>query len=207
MSISFDQRNSTIQSNSVSLQSALSSYSSTTSISPGSVEEMKFFLDMDGVLTDFTGACEKLGEHMMLWYNSDKERFWKRITSAGPEFWSEMPWIAGGRDLHRFLIDSGFCPTILSALPNPDRKKASANARTGKIRWLRKELGPQYANNAILCFRPEKALQSGASRILIDDNPENIFEWEEAGGTGILHKNANRTVRRLNRILEVEQQL
>jgi hypothetical protein len=206
MSTFLNQHNS-IRSNSVNLQEALSAFSSAIPIYPRHVEEVKLFLDMDGVLTDFMGACEKLGEHMALWYDSDKEHFWKCVTSAGPEFWSEMSWMAGGRELHRFLIDSGFFPTILSALPNPDRKRALVNARTGKIRWLRKELGVQYASNAILCFRPEKALQSGASRVLIDDNPENILEWEEAGGRGILHKNTNRTIRCLNRIIETEHHL
>jgi hypothetical protein len=205
MSIFLDQQNS-IQRNEIKFQKALSAYSSTLPISPMPAEGIKLFLDMDGVITDFMEACEKLGEHMVLWYDSDKERFWKLVASAGPEFWSEMSWMAGGRELHRFLIYSGFCPTILSALPNPGRKKALANARTGKIRWLRKELGVQYASNAILCFRPEKALQSGASRVLIDDNSENILEWEEAGGIGILHKNANRTIRCLNKILEMEHQ-
>ncbi|AKB35992.1 hypothetical protein MSSAC_1402 [Methanosarcina siciliae C2J] len=166
---------------------------------------MKVFLDMDGVLTDFTGACELLGEHMMFWYTTDKERFWRHITAAGADFWSEMPWMEGGRELHCFLKRTGLHPTILSALPNPDRKFALINARKGKIEWLKKELGTPYANNAILCFRPEKALQSGTSRVLIDDNSENIHEWEEAGGTGILHKNANRTIRCLGRIVEKEQ--
>jgi hypothetical protein len=93
-----------------------------------------------------------------------------------------MPWMTGGKELHGFLKSSGLYPTILSALPSPDRKIAMANARKGKIEWLKKELGDPYANDAILCFRPEKALQSGSSRILIDDNSNNIREWEEAGG-------------------------
>ena len=206
MSISLNQRNS-VKSSSVNSQKVLSIYSSAISREPGPAEGVKLFLDMDGVLTDFMGACEKLGENMTLWYDSDKERFWRKVACAGPEFWSEMPWMAGGRELHRFITDSGFCPTILSALPNPNRKRALDNARTGKIYWLRKELGVQYASNAILCFRPEKALQSGNSRILIDDNPENILEWEEAGGRGVLHKNTNRTVKCLNKILEVEYRL
>jgi hypothetical protein len=204
MPITFDQRNF-IQSRPVSLQSALSGYSSAMSFSSRHVQEIKLFLDMDGVLTDFTGACEKLGEHMMLWYSSDKERFWDRIISAGEEFWSEMPWMTEGKELHGFLKNSGFCPTILSALPNPEREKALANARKGKIQWLREELGTQYANNAILCFRPEKALRSGISKILIDDNSENIREWEEAGGTGILHKNTSRTIQCFNKILEANE--
>jgi hypothetical protein len=142
---------------------------------------------------------------MMLWYSSDKERFWKQITEAGAEFWSEMPWMAGGWELHRFINSSGFCPTILSALPNPGRGKALANAKDGKIKWLRKELGISYAEDVILCFRPEKAMQSGNARILIDDNSENIREWEEAGGIGILHKNAGRTIRCFDKVLEAEK--
>jgi len=164
-------------------------------------ENIKIFLDMDGVLTDFTGACEMLGDSMMLWYNSDKELFWKFIASAGIEFWSKMPWMTGGKELYSFIKNSGFCPTILSALPSPERKKALIYARAGKLEWLRKELGTDYAGNAILCFRPEKALQSGISRVLIDDNSENIHEWEEAGGIGILHKNSYQTIQSFNKIL------
>ena len=204
MPISFNQHSS-IQNNPISFQKALSSYSSDISYSSEPVEEIQLFLDMDGVLTDFTGACEKLGDDMMLWYSKDKDLFWKKITYAGTEFWSGMPWMSGGRELHGFLKSSGFFPTILSALPGPDRKKALANAREGKIKWLRKELGVSYAETAILCFRPEKALQSGIARILIDDNSENIHEWEEAGGIGILHKNTSRTIRCFSKVLEVEQ--
>lgn len=167
-------------------------------------ENIKIFLDMDGVLTDFAGACEKLGDNMMLWYNSDKELFWKFIASAGIEFWSKMPWMTGGKELYSFIKNSGFCPTILSALPGPERKKALTYARAGKLEWLRKELGTDYAGNAVLCFRPEKALQSGVSRVLIDDNSENIHEWEEAGGIGILHKNADYTIHCFNKILNKE---
>lgn len=175
--------------------------------SSGQNSNLKVFLDMDGVLTDFTGACEKLNEYMMVWYAADRDRFWKHITEAGAGFWSDMPWMDGGKELHRFLKNSGLHPTILSALPSPERKLAMANARKGKIEWLKKELGTPYANNAILCFRQEKALQSGISRILIDDNKDNIREWEEAGGTAILHKNTNRTIRCLGRIVKEEQKI
>jgi hypothetical protein len=204
MPITFDQRNS-IQNNPVSFQRSLSSHPSDISFTPEPIEEIKLFLDMDGVLTNFTAACEKLGDNMMFWYSSDRELFWKKITSAGIEFWSEMSWMPGGQELHSFLKFSGFCPTILSALPGPERKKALTNAREGKIKWLSKELGPSYAETAILCYRPEKALQSGVSRVLIDDNSENIREWEEAGGIGILHKNSSRTIRCFSKVLEVEQ--
>ncbi len=204
MSTTFFNQHKSIQNSQVSFQKALSSHSSDILFPSEPVEEIKLFLDMDGVLTDFTGACEKLGDNMMSWYSSDREFFWKKIASAGIEFWSEMRWMPGGRELHGFLKSSGFCPTILSALPGPERKKALTNAREGKIKWLRKELGSSYAENAILCYRPEKALQSGAARVLIDDNSENICEWEEAGGIGILHKNTSRTIRCFGKIF-IEQ--
>ncbi len=204
MPISFNQHN-LIQSNPVSFQRSISNHSLDISFSPKPVEEIKLFLDMDGVLTDFTAACEKLGGNMMFLYSNDRELFWKKITSAGIEFWSEMSWMPGGQELHSFLRSSGLCPTILSALPGPERKKALFNAREGKIKWLRKELGSSYAEAAILCYRPEKALQSGISRVLIDDNSENIREWKEAGGIGILHKNTSRTIRCFSKVLEVEQ--
>jgi hypothetical protein len=180
-------------------------FNSSASPSFGQDPDLKVFLDMDGVLTDFTGACEKLNEHMMIWYATDKERFWKHITAAGAGFWSDMPWMTGGKELLGFLKSSSLHPTILSALPYPDRKVAMVNARKGKIEWLKKELGTPYANDAILCFRPEKALQSGVSRVLIDDNSENIREWEEAGGTAILHKSTGRTIKCLGKIIEKEE--
>lgn len=204
MSVSLNQHNY-IQKNSESFLEFQSNYSSDNSFSSGPLEGIKLFLDMDGVLTDFTAACEKIGGNMMFWYSTDRELFWKKITSAGIEFWSEMSWMPGGQELHGFLRSSGLCPTILSALPGPERKKALINAREGKIKWIRKELGPSYAEAAILCYRPEKALQSGFSRVLIDDNSENIREWEEAGGIGILHKNTSRTIRCFTKVLKVEQ--
>ena len=191
MPIYFDQRNfsqgNSSQGNSISPQNTLPGYSPVLSFSQ-TVARIKLFLDMDGVLTDFTGACEKLGENMVFLYSTDKERFWKRVSSAGTGFWADMPWMEGGKELHGFLKSSGFSPKILSALPNPDLKAALAHARKGKRSWLRRELGICYAEEAILCFRPEKALHSGISRVLIDDNSDNIREWEEAGGIGILRE-------------------
>jgi hypothetical protein len=73
------------------------------------------------------------------------------------------------------LSDNTFCT------PESGRKKALANAKEGKPKCSGSNLESNTQNNAILCFRPEKALQSGISRVLIDDNSQNIREWEEAG--------------------------
>ena len=37
--------------------------------------------------------------------------------------------------------------------------------------------------------------------ILIDDHSKNIREWEAAGGTGVVHKNVNSTIKQLKGLL------
>ncbi|WP_269850150.1 hypothetical protein [Methanosarcina horonobensis] len=79
----FPARNSLIQGSSLSLYSS-SQADSSDSLSFGQDLQLKVFLDMDGVLTDFTGACERLSEHMMFWYTADKERFWSTLQRQEP---------------------------------------------------------------------------------------------------------------------------
>jgi len=131
-------KNRRIQDNFLSLQKSFPA-SSPAPPSSGQNPNLKVFLDMDGVLTDFTGACEKLSEHMMVWYAADRERFWKHITAAGAGFWSDMPWMAGGRELHSFLKSSELHPTILSALPSPGKKNSYGQCQKRKKGVVRKK--------------------------------------------------------------------
>lgn len=40
---------------------------------------------------------------------------------------------------------------------------------------------------------------TGPESVLIDDREKTIREWEAAGGTGILHRSAEKTVQELKR--------
>jgi len=85
-------------------------------------------------------------------------------------------------------------PTILSS---PTRHPSSVE---GKKKWLKENLpGVPY----IIESKKEKYAEPGA--ILIDDREKNIKKWEDAGGIGILYKNAESTIKKLDEIMAKEK--
>ena len=88
---------------------------------------------------------------------------------------------------------------ILTALP---KMKVVPKAEQHKKEWLAKyfpqllvdfNIGPYAVNKQEFC-------QEGY--ILIDDSVKNIPQWNAKGGIGILHKNANSTIRKLKNHVE-----
>jgi len=141
---------------------------------------MKLFLDMDGVLTDFT---KKLTE--LLGHTVDKDfkdpKIWDAISKAGKEFWSKMEWLTGA---HQFFKDlKKFDPTILSS---PSNHPSSIE---GKKEWLKEEL-PKVP----YLIKKNKETYAAPDAILIDDREDNIKKWEDNGGIGILHKSIPKTM-------------
>jgi hypothetical protein len=45
-----------------------------------------------------------------------------------------------------------------------------------------------------------KQKYAGENKILIDDRADNISDWKNAGGIGILHKTANQTINELKQL-------
>lgn len=81
---------------------------------------------------------------------------------------------------------------ILSGIPNP--KRGILTAGEDKISWAHRILSPDLKVNIVL--REEKPqCCTGKDCILIDDLEKNISAWEEMGGTGILFKSAEKTMR------------
>lgn len=152
------------------------------------------YLDLDGVCTKFIDSCiiannldpDKI---IPLWksnhrgtFNAYKvfgisnSEFWKKVESAGEEFWSEMgdyPWF---KELYNelskigkvyFLTSPSQCPSSLS----------------GKLKWLQKHFNKGFKDYVIT---PYKELLAGPGRYLIDDFPENIEKFKEAGGNAFL---------------------
>ena len=176
--------------------------------------QYKVFLDMDGCLTDFEKAFEEatqnsnkdvppangLGPHEYE-ETHGKKTFWTAIEAAGEEFWSEMDWMPDGKKLWAYV--SQFDPTILSA-PSRDPR-----CITGKVKWLKKNVSlPNYdvqlkskrgwdGQSKIILNANKGKYATGPQDILIDDTPKKIKMWMEAGGTGILHTNADDTIRQL----------
>lgn len=64
-----------------------------------------------------------------------------------------------------------------------------------KRQWLEKN-GIWYKQNFVIT-RQEKQQFAGEWHVLIDDHPENVQQFNDAGGIGILHKSAQETINEL----------
>ena len=58
----------------------------------------KIFLDMDGVIVNFRGQCEKYE-----CINGNKVN-WEVVHQGGPEFWEEMEWLPEGKELYEWIL-------------------------------------------------------------------------------------------------------
>ncbi len=162
-------------------------------------DRYRIYLDMDNVITDFNNACNSICPGLIELHQTDKDEFWKIIESRGITFWSEMPWKIDGRELIHYLLN--YKTTILSAHPNPKRGILTDFSKKGKIKWLSREISGDFARQAIICRRSDKTSYANPTSILVDDNEENILNWQNAGGIGILHTDAERSIERLQNIL------
>jgi hypothetical protein len=130
----------------------------------------RLFVDMDGVLTDWMGQYTKFGGKP---FESHDDIDWEVAESI--EFWSEMGWLEGGKDLWKSLTHLD--PIILSS------PGASRFAREGKQMWIKKNLG-ERVNSIITEVKQD---YSDPRSILIDDMAKNIDPWVADDGIGILY--------------------
>ncbi|MDX1700382.1 MAG: hypothetical protein R3250_07175, partial [Melioribacteraceae bacterium] len=83
-------------------------------------------------------------------------------------------------------------------------RQEDEDGRAGKERWVRRELGPSWLeNNFIPVGSGGKTKYAKPNAILIDDYDTNVDPFIEAGGQGIVHKNADDTIRQLKKLLKV----
>lgn len=149
------------------------------------------FCDMDGVLCDFDSRFKQYGgmspKEYESKYNGDK--FWELITKIGYKFWSEMPWMIDGKKLWSYI--EKYNPILLSA------PSSHSSSRYGKRLWVEHNI-PNH--KLILSDRSKKQNYSKKNRILIDDRDDTISEWNLKGGIGILHTNADDTIKQLKNL-------
>jgi len=143
---------------------------------------------MDDVLTDFKTSFEKIdGSTIKEIDKQGDDIFWNHIAKGGLEFWSKMLWMKDGKTLWKFIKDLNV--EILSA---PPRK-----LHEGKKIWVKQNLGNIILN---LIHARNKKNFAHKKAILIDDMIENILQWKSAGGIGILHTSAVKTIKELKNL-------
>lgn len=142
------------------------------------------FVDLDGVLVDFERGYEMLYGHHP--HKVEEFKMWLTIKN-NIDHWTQLPAMPGALQLWAFV--ARWNPTILTGCPS----QGYANAAEGKRKWCVRELGSDV--NVITTYSRYKPKHMKApGDILIDDMQKNIDRWNEAGGRGVLHLTAERTI-------------
>jgi len=153
------------------------------------------YCDMDGVIADFDSGFESITQ-----LNPDQiqqDEMWAKIEAHGKaKFFSELPWMPGGKELWAFVSQNFLQVKILTALGKSDA--VDKQTTTGKRDWLRKNV-PNLQDSDIIMVanKHKKRHYSKPGDIIIDDTEVVIQEWLKKGGIGILHKTAHNTISKL----------
>ena len=162
----------------------------------------KIYFDMDGVLADFDRGVRELcgmvsqdpnGEQDEAW----DDLMWEKIREIG-HFYDRLEPMPGAKELFDAVYGkTGDRCEILTGIPK--EKRGIVTAEEDKRAWMKRMLSDQVVVN--VCYRAEKIQKcTGPDCILIDDLEKNIREWRDAGGTGILHRSAEETLRELQEL-------
>jgi 5'(3')-deoxyribonucleotidase len=164
---------------------------------------VKIFLDMDGVLSDFVGQCEKVFE-TKIYEMFDKpegvpgysvpellgitmEEFWEKIDDHD-EFWPDMPMYPWAQELYAYCLELGETFILSTPSENP-------GSLMDKRLWLTNNFGITHPEKYI--FTGAKYLLAKPDCLLIDDYDSHCEKFNAAGGMVVLFPrpwNANREV-------------
>ena len=166
-----------------------------------------------GCLTDFSKRFQEIKSNKRGLTPEEYDKvngkysMWRLIGQEGIEWWSEMDWMPDGKVLWDYI--KKYDPIILSA---PSRDPASAK---GKMIWINRELGfnqpsatvspknHRWDEDSKVILNSQKYMfnKRYENSILIDDTPNQVDNWVNNGGIGILHTSANDTIFKLEEII------
>lgn len=161
------------------------------------MEVKKIYFDMDGVLADFDrGVREFCGMEPSPqgkeWRPGMDDPMWEKARNV-PHFYDRLQPIPGALEMLRTVHEKygGRCE-ILTGIPKP--KRGMIGAAEDKVSWMRRLFPGDIVIYTV--FREQKPEYcTGRDCILIDDLEKNIEEWEQEGGTGIVHTDPEHTIR------------
>lgn len=162
-------------------------------------KNFKLYLDMDGVIVDWDGQFKKISNGVSA---NDYEKThgatgrFELSQNASPDFYATMQWLPDGKQLYNFVKQ--YDSEILS---HAETSGGDDNRVVdGKRTWLKNNNVDIKAN--LVPHREDKAKYANKNAILIDDREDNVKEFIDAGGIGVLHKNTEDTIQQLKKIME-----
>ena len=141
------------------------------------------YLDMDGVIADFTKRYQELYKMMPREAEKNKQfdKFFDEFIATGQ--FATLELMPGTMEGIEFLRKASAPTQILSSTANEARYDAISKQ---KLIWLQTH-GITFTPN----FVPGKRLKqeyAAPDKIIIDDTESVIEQWKAKGGIGILHK-------------------
>lgn len=152
----------------------------------------QLFLDLDGVLADFDGFIEK---ELGIVNNRENEdpNFWDKARAYKGRLYYDMKPLQGASTLYKAL--KGFKPIILTGCP-----WSIPTAADDKRQWVKENIDPDV--QVICCKSRNKSLYMQPGDVLLDDWNKYQALWEAKGGTFVLHKNVEESIRRVTNTME-----
>jgi len=156
------------------------------------VNNLRIFLDLDGVLADFVGgACRIHGwtrerfaaKHppgswfMQSTLQVSNTKFWRHIDEAGVDFWLGLQPTPWARELVRLVEQYTKDWYVLSA---PSKHVSSY---VGKLGWIRRFFGDDFDR---LLLTSHKHLLATPQSLLIDDREKTTEAFVASGGHAII---------------------
>lgn len=151
------------------------------------------YLDMDGVIADFFGAiANKFGvDH----WKTIQDREIAFASLANTDFFNTIPcfYDDNGREISgqivQYVKQVAWHEEIEWGICSSPMRGDTMNSAYWKRIWLeRMGFAPPLVENMVFTSNKHKYATSKLDyrpNILIDDKPENIHRWEQAGGIGI----------------------
>ena len=159
----------------------------------------KIYIDMDGVLADFARGVRELCRMEPEPLNGEtgvkqENLMWQEIRKTD-HFYSRLELVPGAKEMFdRIRREYGARCEILTGIPKDGR--GIVTAPQDKTDWTHRMLSKDVKVNAV---RRKQKIQfcTSPEDVLIDDSEKTIREWREHGGTGILHRTPEETLKEL----------
>ena len=147
------------------------------------------YLDMDGVIADFFSAIEnEFG--VSHWKDLDfKEQAFSKLKNT--DFFNRIPEFQTTSSLVTFVKECAFSNDIDWGICSSPLRGDTNNSAYWKRVWLERNNYMPKVSNCIFTSNKHKYAWSELDRmpnILIDDKPQNIRSWNDAGGIGIRYQ-------------------